>query len=146
MFKNLKSFRFLIILLGFSGLIAQAQAKAEAAATVFSITPVMDKASLSDPLLKYHIRNDLLRILVNDYGALVLSRSNGIPLLEEQWRLASARENPETFPYPAAADYIIVPEIRNKGKQLLVDIMYSEITGNEKANVKSAKFEFKNEA
>ncbi|WP_269523021.1 hypothetical protein [Coraliomargarita parva] len=100
-----------------------------------SLSPVLDHNVLNDPAELVLLRNAILAELSETYECVVLTRSNGIPLFEEQRRLALASLDPQTFPYPPAADFLLIPELSKKSGTVVLGINYTAITGRKNSKV-----------
>jgi len=70
-----------------------------------SFAPVLDYSALEDPPETVVLRNSIIAELTESYNCVILSRSNGIALLEEQRSLAYSSVNLENFSYPPSADF-----------------------------------------
>lgn len=112
---------------------------------VLSFSPIVNSSKQIDIALPLTLRNEIVYELIRNYDCIVLSRSNGFPILEEQRYSASTSEDPEAFPYPPAADFIFVGSISDKGNQLIFTLNYTPITGTGDGQVMQSRITFRNE-
>ena len=114
------------------------------AVQVLSFSPILNSSGKVEIGLPVTLRKEIIYQLVQNYDCIVLSRSNGFPILEEQRYAVSVDEDPSAFPYPPAADYLSICSIRDDGLEISFELNYTKITGARDADVKQLNIKFKN--
>lgn len=107
-----------------------------------SLAPVIDAGVLSGAEDCISLRSATIAELTEAYDCVVLARTNGAALREEQRLLALESLDPETFPYLPAADYVVVLDVAKSGQGVRLRLTYTSITGREDGDVLSANVEF----
>ena len=116
------------------------------AGQVLSFAPILNSSSKVEIALPVTLRKEIIYQLVQNYDCIVLSRSNGFPILEEQRYAVSVDEDPDSFPYPPAADYLSISSIRDDGPEISFELNYMAITGARDSEVQQLKIRFKNDS
>ena len=129
-----------IILILLLSLLCAFSAQAKPKSLAFA--PVIDYSALNEVQDAVILRNAIIAELTEGYDCLVLCRSNGIPILEEQRRLAYSSSDPANFPYPPAADYLLVIECLKESDTLRLRVGYTAISGDADSELKTFSMPF----
>lgn len=106
-----------------------------------SFLPIADVGSLASPHT-VNIRNSVIAELTESYDCVILSRSRGLALYEEQRQHVLNSLDPHLLPYPVSADYLVVPELRNDSKELILRLNYTTVTGGNDGSFKHKVLRF----
>ena len=116
------------------------------AQVVFSFASVLDYSALEEPPETVVLRNSIIAELTESYNCVVLSRSNGIALLEEQRALALSSSNPADFPYPPAADFLLITECLKETEGLRLRVSYTKMDGHKASKLETFSTFFESNA
>lgn len=105
------------------------------------MTPVLDVDSLASTQA-ISLRNSVLAELTESYDCVVLSRSRGLALFEEQQALVLNSFKPELLPYPTSADFLVVPELIEDSQGIVLKLSYTRVTGQGDADIKLKQLRF----
>ncbi|TVP76880.1 MAG: hypothetical protein EA353_11390 [Puniceicoccaceae bacterium] len=105
-----------------------------------------DQYATKDTSLGFIIRSEAIAHLLEHYDCIVLSRTPGLALLEEQRMRLLELMDTEWLPYPSSADFVVYPQLVRAGNNLEMRVNHQRLGGADNGTIKTTTHQFNNKA